>query len=55
MEKRVIVIDVKFQRTFIFVQRIRSVICGCIKKRTYEYFGGSMNLFVKELCLMFDS
>ena len=55
MEKRVIVIDVKFQRTFIFVQRIRSVICGCIKKRTYEYFWWIDESFVKELCLMFDS
>ena len=44
MEKRVIVIDVKFQRTFIFVQRIRSVICGCIKKGRMNIFGGSMNL-----------
>ena len=55
MEKRVIVIDVKFQRTFIFVQPIRSVICGCIKKRKYEYFWWIDESFVKELCLMFDS
>ena len=51
MEKRVKVMDIMFRGGFIFVQRIRNVTCGLIKK-AYEYFRLMNEFFVRELCLI---